>query len=538
MKLVRDRTDAPAPQQAPAAPPPQAAGPRYTWKLLVVDDDPDIRAVTRLNLKGFRFAERELEIVEAESAYQARKILQEQHDIAVALVDVVMETDDAGLRLVEYIRHELRNEMIRLVIRTGQPGAAPERFVIDHFDIDDYKDKTELTATRLYTTVRSALKAYRDLHTIELNRRGLARLLEAVPDLYRLTDSPDSLNQFFEGVLTQIIGLCNLAETSLISTIDGVVATFDGKEIKIQAATGEIAHSPRLEQIRTECTEVVLRQGLPCALRKNAFVIPLSVTGHAAGFIYIEPTRELSESDLHLLGVFAQQCSGAMDNLRLHMDLQQSYDNVIDTLAEVAEYKDKTTGDHINRIDHYTRKVAMELGIPEAEARMWGKASRLHDVGKVGIPDALLRKPGKLTAEEYEVVRGHTRIGGSILGHDKLMTLAREIAEHHHERWDGDGYPSARPEREFSLATRIVSVVDVFDALVSPRPYKEAWPKERAAEEIRKGAGSQFDPTAVEAFMALLGRGELDEYIASAQTIPTEAAAHPDAPPQTSPPRS
>ena len=138
-------------------------------------------------------------------------------------------------------------------------------------------------------------------------------------------------------------------------------------------------------------------------------------------------------------------------------------------------------------------------------------------MGKVGIPDSLLRKPGKLTDDEYIVMRSHTRIGASILGHDKLMMLAREIAQNHHERWDGSGYPEGRPEREFSLATRIVSVVDVFDALVSPRPYKEPWSKEQAAEEIRQGAASQFDPTVVEAFLALLERGDLDEFIESAQ---------------------
>jgi HD-GYP domain-containing protein (c-di-GMP phosphodiesterase class II) len=367
--------------------------------------------------------------------------------------------------------------------------------------------------------VRSALKAYRDLKTIDLNRIGLARLLDAMPDLYRLTDSPSSLNQFFEGVLTQIIGLCNLAETGLVSTIDGVVATIDGKEIEIQAATGDLAHSARLERIRAECTEAVLRQGQPCALRRNAWVIPLAIGGHAAGFIYVEPTRELAESDLHLLGIFAQQCSSALENLRLHCDLQQSYENVIDTLAEVAELKDKTTGEHIARIDHYVRLTAIELGRTPAEARVWGRASRLHDVGKVGIPDALLSKPGRLTAEEYVLVQTHTEIGASILGHNKLMDLAREIAHHHHERWDGTGYPSGRPERELSLPTRIVSVADVFDALVSRRPYKEPWPKARAAEEIRRGAGSQFDPTVVDAFLALLERGDLDGLIESAQDV-------------------
>ena len=147
MKLIRTRSDS---VEAKA----QGAGARHTWKLLVVDDEPDMLELTRINLKGFRFADRDLEIIEAASAYEAREMLTRHTDIAVALVDVVMETDDAGLRLVEYIRKDLKNLMVRLIIRTGQPGLAPERYVIDHYDIDDYKDKTELTSTHLYTAVR------------------------------------------------------------------------------------------------------------------------------------------------------------------------------------------------------------------------------------------------------------------------------------------------------------------------------------------------------------------------------------------------
>ena len=232
MKLIRSgtKTDKHAGGDAP--------GPRHSWKVLVVDDEVDIRTLTKLSLKGFNFDQRGLQFFEAGSAYQARQLLAEHDDIAVALIDVVMETDDAGLKLVEYIRDELKNRMIRLVIRTGQPGIAPERYVIENFDIDDYKDKTELTATRLYTTVRSAIKAYRDLKTIDLNRQGLARVLDAAPDLYRISHA--SLNHFFEGVLTQIVGLCNLADMSFISTLDGMVATIDGQEINVQATTGPV----------------------------------------------------------------------------------------------------------------------------------------------------------------------------------------------------------------------------------------------------------------------------------------------------------
>ena len=507
MKLIRTRSEPPASTDG--------TGPRHTWKLLIVDDEPDVHQLTRLNLKGFRFADRDLEILGAASAYEAREVLRNHDDIAVALVDVVMETDDAGLRLVEYIRTDLKNRMMRLIIRTGQPGMAPERYVIDHYDIDDYKDKTELTASRLYTAVRAAIKSYRDLRTIDLNRVGLSHVLKAAPDIYRISNR--SLNQFFQGVLTQIVGLCNLSESSFISTIDGVIATFDERDITVQATTGDIVNQDRFTRIRSQCAEAVLTGIMPSGLRKDSYVVPLLVQLKPVGFIYIEPTQDLNEDDRNLITVVAQQCSSALENLRLHIDLAHSYDHMIDMLAKVAEFKDRTTGSHIARIDRYTRLVAQELGVPEDEAVLYGKASRLHDVGKIGIADAILRKPGKLDTAEMEVVRTHTRIGSTILGHDRFLDVACEVALHHHERWDGKGYPEGRPSREFHLATRIVTVVDVFDALVSRRPYKEPWEPKIAAEEIEQGSGIQFDPTVVTAFLELFRRGDFDEILLMAK---------------------
>lgn len=509
MKLVRSAATAAGGETGRAAVPAPPA-----WKLLVVDDEPDVCRLTRISLKGFQFDGRGLEIIEAASAREARELLRRQSDIAAALIDVVMETDDAGLRLVEHIRQELGNAMIRLIIRTGQPGVAPERYVIEQFDIDDYKDKTELTATRLYTTVRTAIKSYRDLKTIDFNRVGLSHVLAAAPDIYRLANI--SLNQFFEGVLTQIVGLCNLAETSFLTTLDGVVATFDGQDISVRAACGDFAQTARFAAIRAECAEVLLRGKESTLLPGNSMIIPLVVERRPVGFVYIEPTGQLLPSDRDLIMVLAQQCSSALENLQLHIDLKASFDNAIDMLAEVAEFKDEMTGGHIARIDRYTRALAMELGASAQEAELWGKASRLHDVGKVGIPDHILRKPGRLTEEEYALMQRHTRIGATLLRRDKFMEMAREVALSHHERWDGSGYPSRIPARELSLLTRIVSVVDVFDALVSRRPYKDPWPVDKAMAEIESGAGTQFDPAVVGAFLAMLRRGAFDAMIAEA----------------------
>lgn len=148
------------------------------WKILIVDDEPDVHEMTRIGLKGFSFDGKKLELVSAHSARQAKDILQKDRNFAAAFIDVVMETEEAGLDLVRFIREDLKLSHIRLIIRTGQPGKAPERFVIDNFDIDDYKEKSVLTNLKMYTVFRSAIKSYRDILIIERNRLELEEKVE------------------------------------------------------------------------------------------------------------------------------------------------------------------------------------------------------------------------------------------------------------------------------------------------------------------------------------------------------------------------
>lgn len=488
---------------------------RYSWKVLIVDDEPDIRTLTRISLRDFQFAGRSIEFIEAGSANQAKDTLEQHPDIAVALVDVVMESSDAGLQLVKHIRQQLANNMIRIVIRTGQPGVAPERYVIDHYDIDDYKDKTELTSDRLYTTVRSALKAYRDLQTINTNRLGLERVLQVTPEVYQLEHA--SLSDFFNGILTQIIGLCRLSHSSHIGSLEGVVAMIDHNQIKLQAFTDQFANNPRIDEIHQQCIASILNGVESTTLRTQAEILPLTIANKAVGYIYIEPIEALSDVDRNLIHIFAKQCSQALENHELHSSIIASFEHAVDMLAEIAEYKDKATGGHVNRLDHYTQIIALAMGIGEEEARLFGKASRLHDVGKVGVPDYILSKPDKLTDDEFEIIKSHTTLGANILSHDQAFTLAKSIALSHHERWDGKGYPEGIIASELALPIRIVSVADVFDALISWRPYKHPWTIEQARDTIAAGAGSQFDPDVVKAFLHALDNGKFDCLIESAR---------------------
>ncbi|MFA7429511.1 MAG: HD domain-containing phosphohydrolase [Rhodospirillaceae bacterium] len=342
------------------------------WLLLVVDDEEQVHAVTQLALDGVSFEGRPVHLLSAYSAAEASAILQAEPEVALVLLDVVMETETAGLSLVRWIRRDLGNRDIRIVLRTAHPGHAPERRVILDYDINDYKTKTELTSDRLFSTVVAGLRSYQQVRTI-------SRLLADVKVAQRAT-------------------------------------------------------------------------------------------------------------------VFA--------------------------LADLAEHRDTDTGAHIRRVHDLSTAVAERLRsrghytdlLDDGFIEGIGLASTLHDVGKVSVPDHILRKPGKLDALEWDVMKTHTVVGGAILarssallGGQGYLAMGADIARHHHERFDGSGYPFGLSGQDIPLAARITAVADVYDALISPRPYKEAWQPECALAEMRDEGGRQFDPLVLEAFLDVMG---------------------------------
>ncbi|MDK2980918.1 MAG: cyclic di-GMP phosphodiesterase [Chloroflexota bacterium] len=179
---------------------------------------------------------------------------------------------------------------------------------------------------------------------------------------------------------------------------------------------------------------------------------------------------------------------------------------IVRRLGIAAEYKDNETGQHILRMSQYCKLVGREYGLSTEEQTLLLNASPMHDVGKIGIPDRILLKPGKLDPDEWEVMKTHTTIGGLIIGDhsSELLQTARMIALSHHERWDGTGYPNGLKGENIPIYGRIAAIADVFDALTSERPYKHAWSVEDAVEEIKRGDGTHFDPGIVEAFLAVL----------------------------------
>ena len=190
-------------------------------------------------------------------------------------------------------------------------------------------------------------------------------------------------------------------------------------------------------------------------------------------------------------------------------ELEAAQIEIIDRLARAAEFRDDNTGQHTERVGQMAALLAKQLGLPDNQVSLIRRAAPLHDVGKIGIPDSILLKLGRLTDEEFRLVKTHTTIGARILSGSRfpILRLAEEIAFNHHERWDGDGYAGITGAA-IPLAGRIVAVADVFDALTQKRPYKAAWPVDDAMAEIERQRGKQFDPALVDAFLRMLEQKE------------------------------
>jgi putative two-component system response regulator len=171
-------------------------------------------------------------------------------------------------------------------------------------------------------------------------------------------------------------------------------------------------------------------------------------------------------------------------------------------LARLAQYRDAETGAHILRMAHYSARIAKQLGFSLEDQELLLDAAAMHDIGKVGIPDALLCKPGKFEPHEFEAMKAHARLGFELIkdSQSEILQAGASVALGHHEKFDGSGYPSGLKGEDIPIFSRIVAVADVFDSLTSKRPYKSAWPLDEAAQYLRDGAGAHFDPRCVDAF--------------------------------------
>jgi response regulator RpfG family c-di-GMP phosphodiesterase len=498
--------------------------PKKPWCILLVDDDAEVHAVTRLALKGFEFQGSELELLSAHSGQAGREVFQLRDDIALAIVDVVMETDHAGLDLVHYVRNTLENHRTRLVMRTGQPGQAPEDRVIREFDIDDYKEKTDLTIQKLRTLLYSKLRAYRDLCIIEYQRDGLARVLGATA----MVQTAESLTVFATAVLDQLTSLLHLDRSALYCI---VLPNADSgeNETKTIAATGDFVQYST-NQTCADLPDIVSQRFKEVFAKKSAqhfddaYVLYTNAKNGGGNLLYLKHATELSKMDRQLLEIYTQSVAITFDNINLQEHLRETQKELVYTLADAVEARTQKTGAHVKRVSLSCELLARLYGLPEAQTLLIKNASPLHDIGKVAIPDSILHKPGKLNAEEWALMQQHAQFGLDILKRSNraLMKLAAEIALSHHERWDGTGYPNGLSGMAIPVSGRITALADVFDSLGSRLSYKEPWSQDLVEKTIREASGKQFEPALVDLLLA-----NLDTFSALREQYPDDLEVTP-----------
>ncbi|TAN65784.1 MAG: bacteriohemerythrin [Methylobacter sp.] len=261
---------------------------------------------------------------------------------------------------------------------------------------------------------------------------------------------------------------------------------------------------------RVETVSFLHGKGEQHNLQQHLFFLPLCIDDQGIGYavLFVPLDYQPSPTHLELMNDLAYALSGLVhraltnETLRIReLELEEARADAIRNLGVASEYRDNETGWHIMRMTNYAQAIAKAMGLPTDQRELLYVAAPMHDVGKIGIADAVLLKPGKLTADEFEIMKTHTNIGVSILtGNDALIAAARDIAGSHHERWDGMGYPQGLAGEQIPILARICSVADVFDALTSTRPYKEAWTVEDATAWVIAESGKYFDPEIVAAF--------------------------------------
>jgi signal transduction histidine kinase/CheY-like chemotaxis protein len=309
---------------------PAEQGPR--WKIAVIDDEPAVHDGTKFALHDYKLNGQGLDILSAYSAAEGRQLLRDNPDVAVVLLDVIMESDTAGLDLVEFIRNDLKNETVRIILRTGQPGQAPERRVIVDYDINDYKAKTELTADKLFTSLTAALRSHQQLQRMVETRRGLEIIIEAASTLFDFK----SMQRLAEGVLTQIASLLNVDCAGIL-----VLREAQNAHETFSVLAGSGCYSRFIGTDVSQMIEVDLRHLVEEAFtrRHHEFsarrsVLYIKTMSDREVVVVLEAARHLSETDRALVEIFCSRLSIAFDNVILYEQIQRANLSLEERVAE------------------------------------------------------------------------------------------------------------------------------------------------------------------------------------------------------------
>lgn len=481
-----------------------------TYKIIIADDDIEVHSITKMALEGFLFNDKQLEIIDTYSGAETKKVIEENPDTAIILLDVVMEEVNSGLDVVDYMRYELGNELTRVILRTGQPGDSPKESVIRKYEINDYLLKTELTVQKLYVAMLTGLRNYRDLQKIDKHKKGLEKIIEASSNLF----NHSSFDDFLGSILNEMShfykdepSMLYLAESK--DEKNGFVSIEKYNKARIVAATGkygkyigkDISEITELDFICNCMKGLNVKADDNINFVENGFLIKSAGNNQLSNYIFIEGNND--EYDFKLINLFLKNYSMALDNFILNSTINATQEEIIFALGDCIENQIDFNSDHVRRISDMMYRFSMINGFSDAESEILRVASTMHDIGKIRIPNEILNKKGSLTDAEFEIIKTHTTIGFDILSKSKLdvLQIAANIALNHQEKYDGSGYPIGLKGNLIPKSSRMLAIIDVYDTITHKRIYKDAASKEEAIKYLIDNKNKHFDPRLVELFM-------------------------------------
>lgn len=479
------------------------------YSILVLDDDISIT----LALKSY-FEAGGYHVDTSCDPEAAVKQVQDQH-YDILILDYLM-SPLTGDEVVSQIRDFDKD--LYIILLTGHKDLAPPVQTIRELDIQGYFEKSE-RFDQLELLVESCVKSINQMRTIKKYRDGLNAILDSVPMIYQLQPLDDIINT----ILVQLLPLIDckdafvLIENTQLSDINmtdksifrGIGCFNLNVEDFVKVLFPDLFDA--IGQVRLEKMSVNTNEYL---------IVPMvNENNESLGVLGIRKEKTtINDTQIQLFEVFARQAASAISNAFLHslvniknqeltqtyQKLRESYIQTVGALRLMVDAKDIYTRGHSDRVSYFCKKMAMKMGKDDNFIQRVGLSGLFHDVGKIGVADDILLKEKNLSTKEYEEVKKHSQRGANILSAISFFDDISVIVKHHHERWDGKGYPNGLKQMEIPEESRMITVADAFDAMTSERVYRNRLSLDDAREELIRGKNKQFDPNIVDIFLSLL----------------------------------
>lgn len=485
------------------------------WKILTVDKDRSTHIQVKEKIEGLKFEDKNIIFYEAYTIKEAISILMKEKDMALTLIDIDIDEKDSGLKLISHIRDILEFVDIRIILILEEEYFTFREDELLNYDINGYGKKSRFFYDKIKILIVSALRGYRDIKKIRDNKNTMRNVVTSLTGLNKLR----SLDMFLNDsicYLSSVINRCNIDDHKECKVNSFVAIKEKDTDIfTISRASGKYKKSINNTIRNTVNRKNYLRlndlyENGDHKLFDDIYVAKYKSITEKEAIILIENLGNETYVDNELLDLFYKSISTNFDNLCLNSEIDETQREILYTLGEVTEARSEETGLHIKRVSKYSTILARKYVLSEKEVDLISKASPIHDIGKIAIPDEILQKKGKLTAEEFNIIKTHTTIGYHLLEKTEgdVLKAAAIVAYQHHERYDGRGYPRGLAGDDIHIYGRITAIADVFDALGSERVYKKAWVMGDILNLFKEERGKHFDPELVDILFE-----NLDEFL-------------------------